>query len=263
MTDATQQLSQPRAAAPASSSSSSSLFDRLPTELRLQIYDLLFPDKPIPAYPCDTGSFRRDGQPASTTVLRLNRAIHAEAQAVLYSKAPFEVRIHPGGIALCGGRPMTYPDFDFGKRGGPRKVHPVVDGGAWDAVLAHARRLDVKIVAWVQYSIFDHVREYVRHFVDRLVEASAGRGTTPVLLDLRISVEWHNGTTNFPVTHPTPQMARQLLEPFFGRIKVRRGVDVGNVGTPRYFFGAPALAVVEEEEYRALKDELRSSVLLR
>ncbi|KAF9638705.1 hypothetical protein BFW01_g9602 [Lasiodiplodia theobromae] len=247
MTDTTQSP-QPRAA-PASSTS---LFDRLPTELRLQIYDLLFPDKPIPAHPCDAGSFRRDGQPASTTVLRLNRAIHAEAQAVLYSKAPFEVRIHPGGIALCGGRPLTYPDFDFGKRGGPRKVHPVV---GWDAVLAHARRLDVKIVAWVQYSIFDHVREYVRHFVDRLVEAAGG--ATPVLLDLRISVEWHNGTTNFPVTHPTPQMARQLLEPF-EKIRVRRSVDVGNVGTPRYFFGAPALAVVEEEEYKALKDELRS-----
>lgn len=258
MTDTTQLSSQPRAA-PALPSSS--LFDRLPTELRLQIYDLLFPDKPIPAHPCDTGSFRRDGQPASTTVLRLNRAIHAEAQAVLYSKAPFEVRIHPGGIALCGGGQLTYPDFDFGKRGGPRKVHPVA-GGSWDAVLAHARRLDVKIVAWVQYSIFDHVREYVRHFVDRLVEAAGGGTATPVLLDLRISVEWHNGTTNFPVTHPTPQMARQLLEPF-AKIKVRRSVDVGNVGTPRYFFGAPALAVVEEEEYKALKDELRSSMLLR
>lgn len=240
-----------RAAPPASTS----LIDRLPTELRLQIYDNLFPDKPVPSHPCDAGSFRTDNQPCNTKILRLNRAIHDEAQAILYSKVPFEIRIHPGGISLCGGGQMTYPDFDFGKRGGPRKIHPV-GGGAWDAVLRNARRLDIVVVAWVQYNIFDAVKQYTRHFVEQLAQAD------PPLLDLRLAIEWHNGTSNFPVTHPTPQMACQLLEPF-EQLRVRRRVDVGNVGTPRYFFGAPALAVVEEEEYRVLKEELRSRMMVR
>lgn len=235
--------------------STTSLIDRLPTELRLQIYDYLFPDKPVPSHPCDKGSFRADGQPCSTRILRLNRAIHDEAAAILYSKVPFQVKIHPGGIALCGGQQMTYPDFDFGKRGGPRKVHPVA-GGTWDAVLRNVRRVDIVVVAWVQYSIFDVVKQYAHHFADALAAAD------PPLLDLRLAIEWHNGTTNFPVTHPTPAMARQLLEPF-ERLRVRRCVDVGNVGTPRYFFGAPALAVVEEEEYKVLKEELKEKMLMR
>ncbi|EKG12365.1 hypothetical protein MPH_10482 [Macrophomina phaseolina MS6] len=239
----------------ASTAPTSSLIDRLPTELRLQIYDLLFPDKPIPSHPCDPGSFRADAQRTSTKVLLLNRALSAEATAILYARVPFQVKIHPGGIALCGGLALTYPDFDFGKRGGPRKVHPV-SRGPCEAVLRHLRRLDVTVVAWVQYSVFDIVRAYVAHFVERL---SAG---DPPLLDVRLSVEWHNGTMNFPVTHPTPAMARQLLEPFEA-LRVRRSVDVGNVATPRYFFGAPALAVVEEEEYRALKEEVRAKMLAR
>ncbi|KAL0259399.1 hypothetical protein SLS55_005135 [Diplodia seriata] len=249
------------------SSSSSSLFDRLPTELRLQIYDLLFPDKPIPATTRNDDSLRRDGASAAATtkVLRLNRAIHAEASAVLYAKSPFEVRVSPGGIALAGGRALTYADFDFGKRGGPAsKVHRVVgnSGACCDGVLGRAARLDVKVVAWVQHGVFERVCEYVRHLVERLVEAQGGEGKEVVLTDLRVAVEWHNGTTNFPVTHPTPQMARQLLEPF-KQIRVTRNLDVGNVGTPRYFFGAPALAAVEEEQYRVLKEELKSSMMLR
>ncbi|OJD34791.1 uncharacterized protein BKCO1_20000122 [Diplodia corticola] len=260
------------------------LFDRLPTELRLQIYDLLFPDKPIPAANAvntgDSSVLRRDGTSSSgtTALLRLSRAIHDEASAVLYARCPFEVRLHPGGVALARGRQLTHADFDFGKRGGPCKVYAnYFDGigGCDGGVLARARRLDVKVVAWVQHGVFEHVCAYVRHFVERVVRAQAqqfqlgagagddGNDNVATLLDLRLSVEWHNGTTNFPVTHPTPQMARQLLEPFIKHVRVWRSLDVGNVGTPRYFFGAPALAAAEESEYRALKEELRDSMLLR
>ncbi|KAL1650826.1 hypothetical protein SLS58_000945 [Diplodia intermedia] len=263
----------PPKSSPPSSSPSSSLLDRLPTELRLQIYDHLFPNKPIPATATAGGAStpRHDGDPstaaaATTKLLRLNRAIHAEASAVLYARAPFEVRVHPGGVALAGGRALTYGEFDFGKRGGPAgKVHRVVGGGGacCDGVLGRARRLDVKVVAWVQHGVFERVCGYVRHLVERLVEAQGvGEEGLVVLTDLRVAVEWHNGTTNFPVTHPTPQMARRLLEPF-RQIRVTRNLDVGNVGTPRYFFGAPALAAVEEEQYRVLKEELKDTMMLR
>lgn len=149
---------------------------------------------------------------------------------------------------------MTYPDFDFGKRGGPSVVHGVE--GEWGALLRNARRLEITIVAWVSYAVFERVKAYARFLADALVQAG------PPLLDLRIKVEWHNGTTNFPVTHPTPQMAGDLLRPFEG-LRVWREVDVGDVGTPRYFFGAPAVAKKEAEEYEVLRKELRERMLVR
>ncbi|KAH7045295.1 hypothetical protein B0J12DRAFT_701383 [Macrophomina phaseolina] len=234
---------------------STSLIGRLPTELRLQIYNYLFPDKPVPSHPCDKGSFRADGQTSSTKVLRLNHAIHQEAQALLYSNVPFHVNINPGGIALCGGHTLAYPDVDPGKRGGPPKIRPVTNGPC-EAAIRNARRLDVTIVAWVEYTIFDLVKQNTRHFVDRLADAD------PPLLDLKLAIEWHNGISTSPSTYPRPAMAKELLEPF-ERLKVRRSVEVGNLGTPRYSFGATASAVVKEEEYKVLKEELRQKVLVR
>ncbi|KAK8190625.1 uncharacterized protein BKA78DRAFT_157857 [Phyllosticta capitalensis] len=135
--------------------SSGSLLQRLPVELRLQIYDCLFPSKPVPYHGFDAGALRRDGQPSSTKVLRLSRAIHDEAEAYLYARTTFEVRIHPAGIVLCGGRHMTFPEYDFGKRGGPDKIHGVP--GAWKALLRNVRRLDLRITAWVQRDLFNMV----------------------------------------------------------------------------------------------------------
>ncbi|KAK8201605.1 hypothetical protein IWZ01DRAFT_487191 [Phyllosticta capitalensis] len=236
--------------------SSGSLLQRLPVELRLQIYDCLFPSKPVPYHGFDAGALRRDGQPSSTKVLRLSRAIHDEAEAYLYGRTTFEVRIHPAGIVLCGGRHMTFPEYDFGKRGGPDKIHGVP--GAWKALLRNVRRLDLRITAWVQRDLFNMVCKYVAYFVSRLAADGAP------LAAVRISVEWQNGVTNFPISRPTVDMAQKLLAPFaklqgvgdvrFGRIDP---LPVGFAYSTGYY------SVTEDLQYAELKEGLERKMTER
>ncbi|KAK7562510.1 hypothetical protein IWX49DRAFT_140501 [Phyllosticta citricarpa] len=233
--------------------SSTSLLERLPVELRLQIYDLLFPTKCVPYHAISNGTLRHDTQPTSTKILRLNRDVHAEASSYLYARTPFEVRINPNGIQLCGGRHMTYPAYDFGKHGGPDKIHSVPH--VWDRLLRNVRRLELRLTAWVQRDMFDMVAAYLQYFVARLLNAGAN------LDSIRVAVEWQNGVSNFPISRPSVEMARKLLQPLTllkGLREVRFGrIDPLPVG---FEYSAGYYSVTEEEQYRELREWLKGEM---
>ncbi|KAK8153016.1 hypothetical protein BKA80DRAFT_285757 [Phyllosticta citrichinensis] len=236
--------------------SQTSLLQRLPVELRLQIYDLLFPTKSVPYHAITHGELRNDASPTSTKILCLNRDTHAEASAYLYARTVFEVRITPSGIVLCGGRHMTYPAYDFGKHGGPSKIFGVE--GAWDGLLRNVRRLELRIMAWVQGNLFDMVAAYVQYFVSRLLDEGAQ------LDQLRVSVEWQNGVTNFPISRPTVDLARKLLQPLT-LLKGLRDVPFGRVDPlpVGFAYSAGYYSVTEEQQYAEMREWLRGEMVAR
>ncbi|KAF2430080.1 hypothetical protein EJ08DRAFT_734357 [Tothia fuscella] len=73
---------------------------KLPTELRLQIFQYLLPDRPVSAW-LDR-SLRSDSYKCTTSLLLVNKEFYSEASDVLYRTQPFTVSIQRNAINLCG-----------------------------------------------------------------------------------------------------------------------------------------------------------------
>lgn len=237
---------------------------RLPRELRLQIYHLLFPDQPIPADGRPAGrlgsSLRRDGAPTSAAVLRLNRAYYAEALPVLYSRAPLHVHLSRAGARmLCG-------HVNVAVAGGGRDR----DARIAESALPHVRRVDVRVTAALQpRRVALEAAVAQTALFAALVAERAG-----ALRELRVAVEWVNGGAvgGGELAFPTVEMARRVVAPFVevGR-RWRAGgerrevvvVVVGRLGRPRWGVGGKKEGgvVVEEEGFEEVKNELRSAFL--
>jgi hypothetical protein len=73
---------------------------KLPSEIRMQVFKYLLPDKPISAW-LDS-ALRTDRFKCTTSILYLNKEIYREASDVLYRTQPFTVSIHRNAINLAG-----------------------------------------------------------------------------------------------------------------------------------------------------------------
>ena len=75
-------------------------FLQIPQEMRLRVYQFLLPDKSIRAH-WNSRSLRTDGVSVYTSILRINRQIHDEAAALLYSTRVFTIELFETGFAMC------------------------------------------------------------------------------------------------------------------------------------------------------------------
>ncbi|KAF2090602.1 hypothetical protein K490DRAFT_53587 [Saccharata proteae CBS 121410] len=122
---------------------STSILHRLPPELRHQIYLDLLPSPPIiPSHglrhdhpscpsttalsgtataPCPGGSTCHESASA-LSLARTTALFFAELSHLLYTRPAYQVNITPSGIRALRGQALTYPEWDFGIRGGPGRV---------------------------------------------------------------------------------------------------------------------------------------------
>ncbi|KAL1625635.1 hypothetical protein SLS56_007219 [Neofusicoccum ribis] len=220
-----------------------SLLGRVPRELRLQIYEQLFPDRPIPAHPTNQpGSLRHDGSRTSVAILLVNRATYSEALPVLYSRVPFHVHVSRAGVRMCCGRM-------------PLAAAAAAPSAADATPLRHVRRLHVSMS--VLLTPWPHALDATATHAALLVDCLRAAAPVP-LASLHLHVEWANGGTNFPVTYPTPALARRLLLPF-ARLR-SAAVSFGRVASPRWDFGAADAGRLEDAA-ELLKEELRAAIV--
>ncbi|MCJ1251905.1 hypothetical protein MMC30_009143 [Trapelia coarctata] len=69
--------------------------------MRLRVYQFLLPDKSIPARFGSSKNLRTDGERAHITILRVNRQIHDEATALLYSTRVFAIGLSGTNLSMC------------------------------------------------------------------------------------------------------------------------------------------------------------------
>jgi hypothetical protein len=81
--------------------------EKLPAEVRLMIYRYLVPDQPVPSRSCPD-RLRGDRASVTTSLLRVNRAIHDEYAHVFYGETTFNLRVvnsqkgdTPTEISMC------------------------------------------------------------------------------------------------------------------------------------------------------------------
>jgi hypothetical protein len=94
---------------------------KLPTEIRMEIFSYLLPDRPISAW-LDR-SLRRDGFKCTSDLLLVSKQIHSEAQDVLYRTQPYTVSIQRNTLNMCGrayyhdisGSQLTTPNSNPGR----------------------------------------------------------------------------------------------------------------------------------------------------
>jgi len=76
-------------------------FLKIPQEMRVRVYQFLLPNKHIPARYAGSNRLRTDGQKVYTAILRVNRQIHDEAAALLYSTRVFSIELCGTGLSMC------------------------------------------------------------------------------------------------------------------------------------------------------------------
>ncbi|KAF4634839.1 hypothetical protein G7Y89_g3253 [Cudoniella acicularis] len=74
---------------------------KIPIEIRLRIYELLLPDKPIPARYTNSRCLSSDGGLVCTTFLRANHQIHDEAVHLLYAVRAFTIELDADRLVMC------------------------------------------------------------------------------------------------------------------------------------------------------------------
>ncbi|KAF2138613.1 uncharacterized protein K452DRAFT_301134 [Aplosporella prunicola CBS 121167] len=206
-----------------------SLFERLPAELRLQIYDLLFASEDVPAQPQQPMHNHQDPTyqapshegPAhakhtntAAAVLSLNKRINADATPALYARPVFELKVRPTGIMLCGGRSLSLSLPLAQNHSSPQHQNPSQAKDSSQAkgssqaqspflpLLAHARNLNIHIIAFLQPSMYARTLAHL-HALTRAL-----RTHNAPLRSLRFAIDWHNGSLAFPVRQPDFAMAR-------------------------------------------------------
>ncbi|CZR52085.1 uncharacterized protein PAC_01962 [Phialocephala subalpina] len=75
-------------------------FLKVPIEMRLRIYQLLLPDRPIPAR-YEKSSLTSDGGGVYTAILCVNRQIHDEAAGLLYRTRAFSIELLGDWMSMC------------------------------------------------------------------------------------------------------------------------------------------------------------------
>ena len=75
-------------------------FLKIPVEMRLRIYQLLLPDRPIPAR-YEKSSLASDGGGVYTAILCVNQQIHDEAAGLLYQTRVFSIELHGDWLSMC------------------------------------------------------------------------------------------------------------------------------------------------------------------
>ena len=90
-----------------------SAFLRLPTELRLQIYDHLLPDVPVlPADAWTNARLRKDMSLCHPAIMRVNKFIHAETMDMLHSKCALGIYISDVCAVYLRGIGISYPSLE-------------------------------------------------------------------------------------------------------------------------------------------------------
>jgi hypothetical protein len=103
-------------------------FLKIPMEMRLRIYRLLLPDRPIPAR--RHGSALREACNGTyLEILRVNHQIHDEATGLLYGTGSFNIEISANGLNMCsksepGGMCSYYNGMAPTNYGPPAFPHP-------------------------------------------------------------------------------------------------------------------------------------------
>jgi hypothetical protein len=74
---------------------------KIPIEIRLRIYGLLLPDKPIPARYTNSRCLTSDNGLVYTAFIRTNHQIHDEAVHLLYAVRAFTIELAADRLAMC------------------------------------------------------------------------------------------------------------------------------------------------------------------
>jgi hypothetical protein len=76
-------------------------FLKIPVELRCRIYQILLPDRAIPARFGSSVFLRTDWRQVYTAIFRVNHQIHDEATAFLYGTRIFTIEVSENTLIMC------------------------------------------------------------------------------------------------------------------------------------------------------------------